>query len=585
MKSHQNPSFDKAPRRLALVWALLLLPLPFDGLRAEAVLAGLDDRQEQNVRALLPLAGADCDSARWRVERLYRDADNSIHEGLRALGYYNAKISKALLWEKDCWRAEFDIQVGAPVRYGDVNIDVAGAAASDPVFQNRIANGRPVTGDAFDHGQYSSYKSTVLKAASNTGYFDATLSTSKVVVDKAAATANLQMQIDSGDKYKFGAVNFSEGILHDYVLQGYTDIRAGDPYLAQSISDLYEALNGSSYFSSVSIKTDPLDTENKIVPVTVELIPAKRRVYSAGGGFSTDTGPHGRLGYTDRRINQKGHQFDSKLFASEVLSELNASYRWPKRDPRREWFSIVTGFQHEKTDTSEQDSFKLGFLRSKNLGKNWLQTRYVDYAYEDYTVGDQSSISELIILGTNWETAVGRALSRATRGYRLSLDLRGASDKLGSDTTFMQVRAKAKFVRSLGEKVRVLARTGIGVTVKDDFEDLPASVRFFAGGDNSVRGYGFEDIGPLNDDGDVIGGSYRIDGSIEIDWLFREQWALALFVDSGDAFNNTELDLKTGAGFGLRWYSPVGPIRLDFAHPFDDPDKDFRIHISLGPDL
>ena len=110
-------------------------------------------------------------------------------------------------------------------------------------------------------------------------------------------------------------------------------------------------------------------------------------------------------------------------------------------------------------------------------------------------------------------------------------------------------------------------------------------MRFFAGGDNSVRGYGFEDIGPLNDDGDVIGGSYRIDGSIEIDWLFREQWALALFVDSGDAFNNTELDLKTGAGFGLRWYSPVGPIRLDFAHPFDDPDKDFRIHISLGPDL
>lgn len=585
MKSHQKPPFDSASRALAVVCSLLLLLLPFDGPRADVVFAGLNDRQEQNVRALLPLASADCDSARWRVERLYRDADKAIHEALRALGYYDAMIAKSLQWERRCWQAEFDVQVGAPVRFRQVNIDVTGAAASDPVFQNRIATGRPVTGDAFDHSKYSSYKSTVLKAASNTGYFDADLSTSKVVVDKAVAAADLQMQIDSGDKYKFGAVNFSEGILHDYVLQGYTDIRPGDPYLAQSITDLYEALNGSSYFSSVSIKTDPLDTENKIVPVTVELIPAKRRVYSAGGGFSTDTGPHGRLGYTDRRINQKGHQFDSKLFASEVLSELNASYRWPKRDPRREWFSIVTGFQHEKTDTSEQDSFKLGFLRSKTLGKNWLQTRYVDYAYEDYTVGDQSSISELIILGTNWETAVGRALSRATRGYRLSLDLRGASDSLGSDTTFMQVRAKAKLVRSLSEKVRVLARTGIGVTVKDDFEDLPASVRFFAGGDNSVRGYGFEEIGPLNADGDVIGGSYRIDGSVEIDWLFRDQWALALFVDAGDAFNNTDVDLKTGAGFGLRWYSPVGPIRLDFAHPFDDPDKDLRVHISLGPDL
>lgn len=585
MNSHQKPSFDKAPPALALVWALLLSLLPVDVLRAEAVFEGLDDRQEQNVRALLPLASADCDSARWRVERLYRDADKSIGEALRALGYYNAQISKSLRWEENCWHAEFDIEVGEPVRFREINIDVAGAAASDPVFQNRIASGRPATGDAFNHGLYSNYKAAILRAASNTGYFDADLTTSKVVVDRNAAIADLQMQIDSGDKYRFGAVSFSDGILHDHVLQGYTDIEAGDPYLAKSISDLYEALNGSSYFSSVSIKTDPLDTENKIVPVTVELVPANRRVYSAGGGFTTDTGPHGRLGYTDRRINMKGHQFDSKLFASEVLSELNATYRWPKRDPRKEWFSIVTGFQSEKTDTSEQDSFKLGFLRSKNIGRNWLQTRYVDYAYEDFTVGDQSSISELIILGTNWETAIGRALSRATRGYRLSLDIRGASDNLGSDTSFAQVRAKAKLVRSLGERVRILARTGLGVTVKDEFEDLPASVRFFAGGDNSVRGYGFEDIGPVDANGDVIGGSYRVDGSLEIDYLFRDQWAVALFVDSGDAFNNTDVDLKTGAGIGLRWYSPVGPIRLDFAHPFDDPDKDFRIHISLGPDL
>ena len=115
--------------------------------------------------------------------------------------------------------------------------------------------------------------------------------------------------------------------------------------------------------------------------------------------------------------------------------------------------------------------------------------------------------------------------------------------------------------------------------------ELPASVRFFAGGDNSVRGYDFESLGPIDATGAVIGGSYLVDVSLEVDRLFRDKWAVAMFVDGGDAFNDTHIKLKTGVGIGLRWYSPVGPIRLDFAHPLDDPDKSFRIHISLGPDL
>ena len=585
MKSHPKSPYTLALRAIACAWAAFAWPGFAVDAHAEAVFKGLDERQEQNVRALSTLATTECDSARWRVERLYRDADENIRDALRALGYYGSTISKTLRWSDECWHAEFDIQVGEPVRYRDINIDIVGEAANDIFFQSRIAGSRPAPGNVFDHGVYSDYKATVLRAASNTGFFDLDLKSSKVTVDKEAHTADLLMQINSGEKYRFGAVTFTEGILHDYVLQGYTDIRPGDPYTAKAINDLYEALSGSSYFGSVSIKTEPLDTTGKVVPVTVDLLPAKRKVYSIGGGFTTDTGPHGRIGFTNRRINQKGHQFESKLFGSTVLSELNASYRWPKRDPRREWFSIVTGFQHEKTDTSEQDSFKLGFLRSKSLGTHWLQTRYVDFAYEDFTIGDQSSVSELIIFGTNWESAVGRALSRATKGYRLSLDLRGASENLGSDTSFAQLRAKAKWVYSLGEKTRFLARTSLGITSKDSLSDLPASVRFFAGGDNSVRGYDFESLGPRDSSGAVIGGSHLIDFSLEIDHLIRDKWAIALFADAGDAFNNTYIKLNTGVGIGLRWYSPVGPIRLDFAHPLDDPDKDFRIHISLGPDL
>ncbi len=585
MKSHpEQPLVMSASSILCLCTAWLLFLVPSTGL-AEMAISGLDARLETNVRAMSPLSTASCDSAPWRVERLFRDADKDITNALRALGYYEAVINKSLHWGDDCWRADIRIQAGEPVRLRNVKIEIGGDAALDTAFMNRISTARPASGEVFDHGRYSNFKSALLSSAMSTGFFDAKFDSSTVTVDRDARSADLIMEFQSGEKYRFGEVRFTEGILRDNLLQGYADIKAGEPYSSKMISDLYEALNGSSYFSSVSIKTEPLDSAGKTVPVTVELTSAKRRVYSVGGGFTTDLGPHGRIGYTNRRINDKGHQFESKLFGSSVNSELNAAYRWPMRNPRREWFSIVTGLQHENTETSEHDSFKLGFLRSKSMGPAWMRTRYIDYAYEDFTVGIQSSTSHLVILGTNWETAEGRALSRATHGHRLNLDLRGASDALGSDTSFLQLRVKAKWVHAFGDRTRLLAKASLGLTAKDELSELPASVRFFAGGDSSVRGYEYETLGPVDADGNVIGGSHQIDGSLEIDRLIRDKWAVALFVDSGNAFNTFDIDLYTGVGIGLRWYSPVGPIRLDFAHPLDDPDQNFRIHISLGPDL
>jgi translocation and assembly module TamA len=578
MKSNKKKDF------LSTV-AVLFLVLALGTSHAEVVFSGLDDRQDANVRALSPLVTTSCDSARWRVERLFRDADKDIVNAMRALGYYEPKISKTLRWDADCWYAEFEIKAGEPIRLRVVDVEIIGSAANDASFLNRKTAIPPQPGDVFDHGQYTEFKLSLKRAATDAGFFEAAFESSKVVIDKEARAADLVMRMHSGEKYQFGDVSFTQGILRDRLLQGYTEIRAGEAYSAKSISDLYETLSGSGYFSSVAIETEPLDRDTKTVPVTVNLVPAKRRIYSVGAGFSTDLGPNSRLGHTNRRINDRGHQFESKLFGSTVRTEFNTAYRWPKRDPRYEWFSIVAGVQHEKTDTSEQDIFKLGFLRSKNVRSNWLQTRYVDYEYEDFVVADQKSTSQLVVFGTNWERAKGRVLSRATGGYRLNFDVRAASDSLGSDTSFIQTRIKAKWVHSLGERTRVLARVSLGMTAKDKLSELPASVRFFAGGDSSVRGYDFETLGPVDDDGDVIGGSNKFDASLEVDRLIRDQWAVAAFIDTGDAFDQTDLETNTGIGLGLRWYSPVGPIRIDIAHPLDNPDEDFRIHIGLGPDL
>ena len=174
---------------------------------------------------------------------------------------------------------------------------------------------------------------------------------------------------------------------------------------------------------------------------------------------------------------------------------------------------------------------------------------------------------------------------RPTNGYRLGVELSGANDSLGSDTTFAQAQASAKWIKSFGNRTRLLLRAQLGFTWHSDFIELPPSVRFFAGGDNSIRGFEFESLGPVDENGDVIGGDRLAVASIEYEVPFSASWSGAMFIDSGNAFTGSDFNARTGAGFGVRWRSPLGPIRFDIAWPVNDAEKGPRLHVSLGADL
>lgn len=550
--------------------------------RADVHFSGLDEAQEANARALMPLAATGCETNPWRVERLFRDSDGNLRNALQALGYYDITIDKRLSRTEECWRADFDVVTDEPVRYRIIDVQVDG----EPIEASGLAiSGIPGEGDILHHGAYEGLKTAVQQQMSGQGYFEAGFSRREIIVDPATRSADLHLHVDSGPRYRIGEIHFSEGILRDGLLQRYTDIREGDYYSATDISKLYESLNGSGYFSTVSIRTDPIDEQDKTTPVEVSLTPGIRRNYSIGAGFSTDTGPQGRLGYINRRRNDRGHQFEARLFGSDTESELTGLYRWPMHNPRTDWASIAGGVQHKDTDTSENDTFKLGYLRTRSLAENWIWSRYADFAHEDFTVGDQDDTSRLVIFGINFESAIGREVSRSVRGRRINLDLRGASDSLGSDTSFLQLRATAKWLWSFSDSTRMIVRGKLGTTIKDDLSELPSSVRFFTGGDRSVRGYDYESLGPVDENGLVIGGSHLVEASVEFDRMISEKWSIAAFADTGSAFNDSDIEFSSGVGLGIRWYSPVGPIRLDFAHPLDDPDNDFRLHVVLGPDL
>ncbi len=172
-----------------------------------------------------------------------------------------------------------------------------------------------------------------------------------------------------------------------------------------------------------------------------------------------------------------------------------------------------------------------------------------------------------------------------TRGRRLSLELRGTAQFLGSDTEFVQTVVTARIVHSFNADSRLLARVTGGFTAKSDIGELPPSVRFFAGGDDSVRGFGYEDLGPTDADGNVIGGSRLLVASAEYERHLRGNLYWAAFVDAGNAFEQFDVDPAIGAGLGLKWISPIGPLRFYLAHPLNKSDRTVRLHIRLGPDL
>jgi translocation and assembly module TamA len=553
--------------------------------RAEVVLAGLDDAQIANVLAYLDFDEEPCDAPAWRVAQQFQGAPERIREALQALGYYEPRVEPNLARDAECWHATFTVQVGDPVIVRRLDVLLDGEAASDKLFvaaqnESPLRIGRPL-----HHGDYEALKRRWSDLAVERGYADAKFSESRIDVYPDERAADIVLRFDSGRRYRFGDITFEQNVLSDRLVRSYLPFHTGDSYDTRELTNVYVALANSGYFGNIEVRPGQANRDTGEIPIEIVLTGAGRRSISYGIGYSTDTGPRIRFGRNNRRFNDRGHQFGVNAQLSPVVSEVTANYRFPYGDPRSEWINFDAGVKTEDTDSAQSNSLELGARRVLERPGDWTRTQMLNLLVEDFEVADQIGRSRLLMPGLNWTRILADSPARPARGSKLELQTRLAADALGSDTTFVQVLARGKWVWSPTDKSRVLVRADVGATEERSFEELPPSVRFFAGGDNSVRGYEFEALGPVDADGEVVGGLSLAVGSIEYERTVRARWSVALFVDSGNAFEGSDFDAKTGVGLGARWQSPLGPIRVDLAHPLDDEDTSWRLHISLGPDL
>jgi len=567
-----------------LLFPLLLLALPT---HSEVTIELPDDDAvlEKNLRAHLSLQLEPCDAPEWRVKRLFKRAEEDFRSAFRALGYYQAKVEKKLDTGGDCWRANFSIEPGERVTIRQRTVSVDGEASSDKQLQPLLLAMPLARGDPLDHGLYEEIKTRLNDFAVERGYFDFKLTRKELRVYPAEAAAEIDIEAESGPRYRFGELRLSELPLDEDFIRRLVRIQQGDPYDARELTALDRNLSDTGYFQRVEVQSRRDEASDGEVPINLQLEPARRHAWRSGIGYATDIGARLSFGYANRYVNPRGHRFESVMRLSEAESGLTTDYIFPGEDPLQENFSLGTRLLYEDTDTVNSKSASVigkQILKSKR----WTQTRFIELLHEESDIGNDSVTATLLMPGVTFERLKADNPLRTNRGYRISLGARAAYEGLISTSSLIQLRSSAKGIYRFGEGGRLIGRLDAGATLGDGIGHLPASLRFFAGGDNSVRGYAYQSLGPEDEEGEPTGARHLLTGSIEYEHPIKgDNWWLALFMDGGNAFNTDEFEVKTGAGTGLRWYSPIGRVRLDLAFPSDTEDDDWRIHFGLGADL
>ena len=546
---------------------------------------GAENSLKDNLLSRLSLNAEPCDAPVWRVRRLFARAEKEFDPAFRAFGFYQAKVEKNLTTGGDCWQARFVVTLGAPVTIRKRDVVVLGDATGDKRLTELLASLPLPEGAVLNHAKYEEIKERLRVFAAERGYLDFEFTRQQLRVYPDEAVAEIDIEAQSGPRYRFGELRFSKQALDEDFVRKLAKAREGEPFHTRKLAAIDRRLSDGGYFSRVEVRPRRDEAVDESVPIDIVLESADRHVWRAGAGYATDTGARVSFGYDNRYINPKGHRFSSNLRLSPVESSLIADYLVPGEDPHRENFSFGARLLHEDTDSRESDSASLIARQTIKTG-TWTHTRFLELLYEKSLVGNDSTTATLLMPGYRIERTKADNVLQTAHGYRVSLEVRGSSESLLSTVTMLQLRGNAKGIHRFGEGGRVTGRVDIGTTIGENVTHLPASLRFFAGGDNSVRGYAYESLGPVDATGLPEGGRNLLVGSIEYEHpVVEDEWWVAAFVDGGNAFSSEEFEPRYGYGVGIRWYSPVGRVRLDFAVP-DDTDKDeWRLHFGLGADL
>lgn len=522
--------------------------------------------------------------------RTERDRESFL-KVLHSEGYYGADIQVELDEDGESVLVRFVINAGAPYLIEEVVIEAVGArdSASPPLPEPEALGLQ--SGQVLRAAKVLNAEATLLEQVKELGYPFPEIARREVVVDHGTETAEITFHLDTGSRMRFGdarvagLVNVAEAFVRKNL-----NWREGDWFKASLLSQTQTKLYKTGLFSIVRIEAVDEEAESGRVPITLELVERKHRTIAAGLRFHTDTGVDALSSWEHRNIQGLGRTFAIHLGMGQTEQGVGTLFVIPfyRRDDQR----LVFETDARREDLDAYLSTRLGGMVAieRMLSEHMNGRIGVAYRFDRIEQkGDTDSYHLLSVPASLAWTTADSTLD-PTQGTRASLLAQPFVDVMDPKTVFLKTEATVSHYVPLGEsRDFILAlRMKLGMIAGAGRDDVPPDERFYAGGGGSVRGYPYRTISPLDDD-DPIGGRSLLESSIELRKKVTETFGLVVFVDGGTVsespYPDFDSEYRLGAGIGGRYYSPIGPLRLDVAIPLNrrsEIDNSFEIYLSLG---
>ncbi len=576
---------------LGLLLVSTFLPAVCQAVPLSVEIRGVEGELHENIIARLKIALSqdNPDLTGRHIRRLHKHAPEQIKEALAPFGYYSVQVQPFLHEKEKKWKAVYKVDVGPPVLVETVRVKVTGSGREHENFQGLTESFPLRKGDQLEHGKYEAGKKKILHKALIAGYLKTRFTENRVAVRQKDNKAVILLCLETGPLYFFGKTESEQNIITPKLFQQYIPYRIGDVYSFAMLNRLQADLYATGYFSQVTVEPDMSldDSDNRQIPVEVELAPLKKKNrYSFGIGYGTDTGARGNAGWKNRIINRFGHKPSVNMQLAEKSSRAVAGYEIPVPilDLRYDTLSFDALYSDETWEDTVSRQLSIGTSLKHNSPDYQFGTG-MEFLYESYTAGGIDDNTYLLMPEGFFTMILAGERVNTENGLRISAHLKGAVKPVLASTSFFQFQVGGKGILTPLKNWRILGRANFGTTLMESIDELPPSLRFYAGGDHSIRGYGYKELGPTDDSGKVVGGRHLIEASIEVERNLFSIWGVAAFYDMGNAYDDIDAHLYQGAGAGLRITLPFGKIRLDVAEGLSDDSFSPRIHLTLGADL
>jgi len=508
----------------------------------------------------------------------------SSQQSLIAIGYYQAQVVGTIKGELSDQTMILDVDLGERTKIIEVDLNLLGEAVSDRNFQQLMLDFPLKEGDYLNHGEYESAKSTFKSLAQRYGYFDANYVKSSVEVKSQENTAIVHLWFDSGKRYQFGPLIFDTESPAEEYINSLLNFEQADPYNTDTLNTFNQDLNQTGYFKSITILPNLEEALDRKIPLHVFTYMKPEDSFNTGFGYSTDEGIRGKFRWSRPWINKYGHSIEANLTASVPKQEASIIYKIPLEDPLYNYFSIQSGYKMLDQNDTDTKQYTVGFNRHHRLENDWLRTLYIRYDRESGVQGQQTFATALILPGISFSKTRSRGGINIDWGDKQLFYFEFAEDSLLSTDDVIKVYGQSKWIRTYGGH-QFVASAEAGAIFSDSIYDVPSSMRFFTGGDQSIRGYGYEDVAPRDSSDYLVGGSYLATASFEYRYPISDSWKFAVFYDTGTATDDFSEPLSVSTGGGIIWASPVGPIRFYVAAPLTNTEDSYKIHFMIGPEL